>query len=138
MLKVIQMPRNKLSDFDKNVRLQISSNLKRLTAHLTQNQLSDMTGIPSSTLSGYFSMRSTINPENTQKIADALGVLKSDIDPRFSPTFNKKVPKDLRKILEDEEITLNGRMMSAEDKEKMYKIVEAAFWEAKEMNKRKK
>ena len=50
---------------------------------------------------------------------------------------NKKIPKDLKKILEDEAITLNGRMLSEEDKEKMFKIIEAAFWEAKEMNKRK-
>ena len=49
----------------------------------------------------------------------------------------KKVPKDLKKILEDEEVTLNGRMMSDEDKEKMIRIIEAAFYEAKEMNKRK-
>lgn len=49
----------------------------------------------------------------------------------------KKVPKDLKKILEDEEVTLNGRMMSDEDKEKMMRIIEAAFYEAKEMNKRK-
>ena len=50
---------------------------------------------------------------------------------------NQKVPKDLRKILEEEEIILNGRMMSEEDKNKMLKIIEAAFWEAKELNKRK-
>ena len=49
----------------------------------------------------------------------------------------KKVPKDLKKILEDEEVTLNGRMMSDEDKEKMMRIIEAAFYEAKEMIKRK-
>lgn len=49
----------------------------------------------------------------------------------------KKIPKDLKKILEDEEVTLNGRMMSDEDKEKMMRIIEAAFYEAKEMNKRK-
>lgn len=50
---------------------------------------------------------------------------------------NKKIPKDLRKILEDETITLNGRLMSDSDKEKMFRIIEAAFYEAKEMNKRK-
>ncbi len=49
----------------------------------------------------------------------------------------EKIPKDLRKILEDEEIILNGRMLSDDDKQKMLKIIEAAFWEAKELNKRK-
>ena len=75
------------------------------------------------------------------RIANILGVpveFFSDeiyLNPASQPT--KKVPKDLKKILEDEEVTLNGRMMSAEDKEKMMRIIEAAFYEAKEMNKRK-
>ena len=75
------------------------------------------------------------------RIANILGVpveFFSDeiyLKPASQPT--KKVPKDLKKILEDEGVTLNGRMMSAEDKEKMMRIIEAAFYEAKEMNKRK-
>lgn len=50
---------------------------------------------------------------------------------------NKKIPKDLKKILEEEAVTLNGRLLSDADKEKMFRIVEAAFYEAKAMNKRK-
>ena len=50
---------------------------------------------------------------------------------------NKKIPKDLKRILEEEEITLNGRAMSAEDKEKIYKVIEAMYWDAKEQNRRK-
>lgn len=50
---------------------------------------------------------------------------------------NKKIPKDLKKILEEEEITLNGRMMSAEDKEKIYRVIEVMYHDAKEQNKRK-
>lgn len=82
------MPRNKLSDFDKRLREAIANNLKKYTSHLTQGQLSEMTGIPTSTLSGYFAERSTPNAGNIQKIADALGIDKSDIDPRFSSTEN--------------------------------------------------
>ena len=82
------MPRNKLSDFDKRLRETIANNLKKYTSHLTQGQLSEMTGIPTSTLSGYFAERSTPNAGNIQKIADALGIDKSDIDPRFSSTEN--------------------------------------------------
>ena len=47
-------------------------------------------------------------------------------------------PKELKKLLKDEQIALNGRLLTDEDKQKMYKIIEAAFWDAKEMNKRKK
>lgn len=50
---------------------------------------------------------------------------------------NKKIPKDLKRILEEEEITLNGRMMSAEDKDKIYKVIEIMYNDAKEQNKRK-
>lgn len=77
------MPRHPLSPFDKKIREQIAENLKKYTNHLTQGQLSDMTGIPASTLSGYFAMRSTPSPGNLQKIADALNIDKSEIDPRF-------------------------------------------------------
>lgn len=79
------MARPSLSEYDKKLRRTISDNLKRLTRNYTQQQLSEMTGIPVSTLSGYFAQRSTPNAGNVQKIADALHVQKSDIDPRFSP-----------------------------------------------------
>lgn len=79
------MARPSLSEYDKKLRRTISENLKRLTCNYTQQQLSEMTGIPVSTLSGYFAQRSTPNAGNVQKIADALHVQKSDIDPRFSP-----------------------------------------------------
>lgn len=86
------MPRAELTDFDKKIRKQISENLKRLTKHLTQYQLSDMTGIPASTLSGYFAERSTPDPARVQIIADALGVSKDKIDPRFSILSNQQKP----------------------------------------------
>ena len=61
------MPGNKLSEFEKDLRKIISANLKKYAAHLTQSQLSDLTGIPTSTLSGYFAMRSTPNAGNVPK-----------------------------------------------------------------------
>lgn len=93
------MPRNKLSHFDRNLRKQISENLKKYAGHLTQYQLSDMTGIPASTLSGYFSMRSTPNAGAVQKIADALNVNKSDIDPRFLTKTLTGGDTDLKDVL---------------------------------------
>ena len=44
----------------------------------------------------------------------------------------------LIKLLEKEEYTLNGVLVNQEDKEKLKRIIEAAFWDAKEKNKRKK
>lgn len=77
------MARNPLSEFEKKLRKEIADNLKKYTNGITQARLADMTGIPSSTLSGYFAERSTINAGNVQKIAYALNIEKEDIDPRF-------------------------------------------------------
>ena len=82
------MPRTELTIYEKAVRKIIAENLKRLTKGMTQNQLSEKTGIPQSTLSGYFAERSTPDPGRVQKIADALNVSKEEIDPRFSLTGN--------------------------------------------------
>lgn len=97
------MPRNKLSPLDKEIRQKISENLKSLikSKGMTQTDLSDKAKIKYSTLSGYFNRTSTPNAGAVQKMADALGVVKSDIDPRyesdmpknlFRPTGIKKIP----------------------------------------------
>jgi repressor LexA len=86
------MPRNKLSPLDIKAREDISANLKRLAHGRTQQQISDETGIPVSTLSGYFAKRSTPNAGAVQKLADYFGVNKSDIDPRYGPVSHNLEP----------------------------------------------
>lgn len=86
------MPRNKLSPLDIKVREDISTNLKRLAHGRTQQQISDETGIPVSTLSGYFAKRSTPNAGAVQKLADYFGVNKSDIDPRYGSVSHNLEP----------------------------------------------
>ena len=81
------MPRNALNEFEKGLRKQISENLKKYTPNITQNELSKLTGIPASTISGYFAMRSTPNATNVQKLANALNCSIADLDPRFADTF---------------------------------------------------
>lgn len=106
------------------------------------NELSVQAKVSPSTLYSIIKRNNTkVDIDILIRISNILGVpveFFSDeiyLNPAHQQT--KKVPKDLKKILEDEEVTLNGRMMSAEDKEKMMRIIEAAFYEAKEMNKRK-
>lgn len=97
------MPRNQLSDFDKQLRKQISENLKLHSKGLTQYEISNLTGIPASTISGYFAMRSTPNAGNIQKLASALGVTKADLDPRFTEqNFSSKIQpeRDIQKRLQ--------------------------------------
>mgnify|MGYP002705421674 CR=1 FL=1 len=121
---------------------------RRLKLEMSYQDLSDATGISKSTLQRYETGYIKKVPINQIEIlAKALHTTPSylmgwdnTVTEATSVTLTtqtKKVPKDLKKILEDEEVTLNGRMMSAEDKEKMMRIIEAAFYEAKEMNKRK-
>ena len=119
------MPRNKLSYFDRNLRKQISENLKKYAGHLTQYQLSDMTGIPASTLSGYFSMRSTPNAGAVQKIADALNVNKSDIDPRFLTKALTSSDTDLKDVLKSASYcTYGGKPIK---KELLERLIQAAL-----------
>ena len=145
------MPRNKLSKFDENLRKQISNNLKKYTENLTQYQISDMTDIPVSTLSGYFAMRSTPSAGNVQKIADALHIKKSDIDPRFSSDFLKDekqdpelTAKDEREIESDLEDMMNSVSFAAyegdddiEDLEAFKATIKAAMIQAKKIAKKK-
>lgn len=145
------MPRNKLSKFDENLRKQISNNLKKYTKNLTQYQISDMTDIPVSTLSGYFAMRSTPSAGNVQKIADALHIKKSDIDPRFSSDFLKDekqdpelTAKDEREIESDLEDMMNSVSSAAyegdddiEDLEAFKATIKAAMIQAKKIAKKK-
>ena len=145
------MPRNKLSKSDENLRKQISNNLKKYTENLTQYQISDMTDIPVSTLSGYFAMRSTPSAGNVQKIADALHIKKSDIDPRFSSDFLKDekqdpelTAKDEREIESDLEDMMNSVSSAAyegdddiEDLEAFKATIKAAMIQAKKIAKKK-
>ncbi len=129
----------------------IPENIKKLREmyNLSQKDLGIIAGVSDKAVSTWEKGLKEPRMGAIQKIADHFGLQKSNIiedgglnsskdDLVESPTpQTKKVPKDLKKILEDEEVTLNGRMMSDEDKEKMMRIIEAAFYEAKEMNKRK-
>lgn len=77
------MPRHELSPFERNIRRIIAQNLKTASRDMTQAELAEKTGIPTSTLSGYFAQRSTPSPGNVQRLADALSIHKSAIDPRY-------------------------------------------------------
>lgn len=125
----------------------ISENIKLLREQygLSQKELGQIAGVSDKAVSTWEQGIKEPRMGVIQKIADHFGIQKSNIiednglqsqSVTLTPP-TKKVPKDLKKILEDEEVTLNGRMMSSEDKEKMMRIIEAAFYEAKEMNKRK-
>ncbi|MDW4420951.1 helix-turn-helix transcriptional regulator [Staphylococcus saprophyticus] len=84
-------------DRNQELKVQISSNIKNIMKKqgLTQLKLADKTGISKSTISDYLNNKTLINPDNVQKVADALNVKKSDID----PTFKKDNKKDYSEVI---------------------------------------
>ncbi|MCR1932675.1 LexA family transcriptional regulator [Enterococcus gallinarum] len=104
------MARKPLSQEDKEIRRIIAENLKRITHGYTRAQVSEKTGIPTSTLSGYFIEKSTINKENAEAIAAAFNVDKADIDPRYSRNYDLH---DMKKEVFDE--LLNSKSSSQEE-----------------------
>lgn len=109
----------------------------RLQNKLTQQQVAKAIGKTYQAYSYYENGKRDPDTETLKLLAELFNVstdylLESDIN-----TENKKIPKDLKKILEEEEVTLNGRMVSEEEKEQMLRVLEALYWDAKEKNKRK-
>lgn len=120
------MARNKLSLPEQKARETISNNLKHFSRGITQKKLSERTGIPTSTISGYFAKRSTPNAGALQKLADALNVNKSDIDPRYktdSPTPTTSTPQTADLADEDVIFTYEGKKIPPEDLEYMKRIL---------------
>ena len=109
--------------------------------NVTAYRVSKETGIGASTFTDWKNGKSTPKLNKLTKIAEYFNVpveYFSDQQTLSNTESKKKIPKDLKTILDNEEITLNGRLMSPGDKEKMFRIIEAAYWDAKEMNKTKK
>lgn len=110
---------------------------------ITAYRVSKDTGIAGATLTNWKKGGYTPKIDKLQILADYFGVplnyfTDEDNQSSLPAEKPKKIPKELKKLLEDEEIALNGRMMTPEDKEMMLRIIEATFYEIKEMNKRKK
>lgn len=72
-------------DRDLPLKKKIANNILRLIKEKkwSQKKLAEQSGISTSTLSDYVNSRTLINPGNVEKIATALQVEKSDIDPTF-------------------------------------------------------
>lgn len=78
------MARSKRSTFDEDMRRIVALNLGMALKRRgwTKTMLADKTGISSSTLSGYFTAKYNISEENLEKLAKALDLKPSEIDPR--------------------------------------------------------
>lgn len=132
--------------------------LKRLREQksMTINQLAEASGISNSQISRMENgIRGVPKPPTIRKLADALevpyGELMSaagfwDADgaakglreeaPAWA-TYKDK--RDFKKMLEEDgELMFDGIPLDAEDKQRIKDVLTGLFWEAKQMNKRKK
>lgn len=79
------MARTELTPQDKEYKKIIAATLNELLQLSGKKKvdITRQTGIPASTLTGYFNGIALPSPRNVQKLADFFNVLKSDVDPRF-------------------------------------------------------
>lgn len=49
---------------------------------------------------------------------------------------SRVIPKQLEKILNEEVLTYNGELITEDDREKIRRLLEIAFWDAKKKNKK--
>lgn len=109
----------------------------RKTNKLTQKELGEIFNVDQTTISKLETGQQTFTSQLLTTAANYFSVTTDYLLGNDTSPENKKIPKDLKKILDEEEITLNGRMVSPEDKEKMLRIIEALYYDAKKENKRK-
>lgn len=100
-------------DRDRPLKREISKNIRRLMEErgYTQIKLSLVSGISKSTLSDYVNCKTLINPGNVEKLSDALGVSKAEIDPSFkSNNLSVKEDKTLYSISNTVKLPIVGRV----------------------------
>ena len=126
---------------------------KRLELGMTMKEVADKVGVSEATISRWESGEiENMRRGAISSLAKALHISPNEIMgwespsasdelPTVSPTGKKvdaRTRRQLEKVLEDDDLTYNGVVLNAEDKEKVRKALELAFWDIKEMNKRKK
>ncbi|WP_353056765.1 helix-turn-helix domain-containing protein [Paenibacillus polysaccharolyticus] len=118
------------------------------------NQLAEAAGISNSQISRIENgVRGVPKPATIRKIADALAVPYSDMMKQAGymetglEANHQEVPewatykdrRDFKKMLEDDDdLMFDGIPLDEEDKKRIKDVLTGLFWEAKQMNKRKK
>lgn len=129
--------------------MSIGKKIKQLRENkgLSQKELADSLGVTQQAIDAW--ERSITNPrkKSIDKLSSFFNVnggffFEDDIQnktPSNEMIIKKEnKPKDLIKLLEKEEYTLNGEIVTQEDRDKIKRVIEALYWDAKEKNKRKK
>jgi transcriptional regulator with XRE-family HTH domain len=114
----------------------------RKSKGLTQKELGELINKSPQVISNWErAYTPSIGNEDLSLLANALDIAITDLmeSKAITEPVNRgnKKPKDLIRILEKEEFTLNGQMATQEDRDRLLKMIEAMYWDAKEKNKRK-
>ena len=100
----------------------------REAKHFTQSKIAQDLGISRQAYSNYENGKREPDLATLKKIAEYFNISVDYLVGGNKQQITKeKIPKDLKMLLEDEELTLNGRIISEEDKQKIFKILEIIF-----------
>ena len=123
------MARGDLTPQEIELRKIISNNINSLLDIKNKKQIDvhNATKIPKSTLTGYVKGTSIPVAGNVQKIADFFGVKKSDIDPRYSSSYNISKEQSSTKTILD-------RVFSKLESERQEKVVSYAEAQLRDQN----
>lgn len=125
--------------------MSIGQNIKayRKKAKLTQKDLAEKAKMSRSYLADLEADRYNPSVETLKTLAEVLGikshVLMGEVadEPDAPDWATAKDKRDFKKMLEeDEPVMFDGMPVSEEDKEKIKRVMEAMFWDAKEKNKK--
>lgn len=105
---------------------------------LTQTELGEILNVDQTTISKLETGQQTFTSQTLTAAANYFSVTTDYLLGNDTATATSKIPKDLKKLLNEEVVTLKGRIVSQEDKEKMLGIIELLYKDAKEENKRKR
>ncbi|MEK3787601.1 helix-turn-helix domain-containing protein [Paenibacillus sp. FSL K6-1230] len=115
--------------------------------NVTAYRVAKETGITTATLTSWKQGKYTPKQEKLQKIADYFGVSldfllgtaesdKSTEELQYPEWATPKDVRDFKTILEeDQPVMFDGIPISEDDKEKIKRVMEAMFWDAKKKNK---
>lgn len=110
---------------------------KGLTQHTLGKLINKSSQVISNWERGY---TTTINHDDITNLAKIFSKTIEEIvgtDYKELSNTSDKKPKELIQLIEQENYTLNGQIATQEDRDKLSKIIEALYWDAKEKNKRK-
>lgn len=122
----------------------------RKDRNMSVNQLATYSGISNAQISRIENgLRNAPKPETIKKLSQALKVdyqemmqvagYTEETEQHYIPEWaTSKDKRDFKKMLEeDEEVMFDGVPIDEESREKIKRVMEAIFWDAKKQNKRK-